>query len=228
MGLLGKIFTGKAAPAPQAAPPASDYAESAIDDEEREKLHQRRDVVQRVLLDTMQKHGIPSDWIDCRIVVGESPGRPKGMHVQLIVRQGQDRLLTYIFAFQESFRSEFARAEPRSEWLHSLAWEFAGAGTGVRAPAMPPASAWVAGAAAGGAVVTAPAPMSEYAAGEERLAQEQPFGGHRPGSAADIQAMDDLEADLQALYAIRDAALKPSASSSDQPDFEPTRPADSF
>jgi hypothetical protein len=233
MGLLGKIFTGKAAPAPQAETQPPPFVASDLDDEEEARLQQRRDTVQRILRDTMQQHGIPSDWIDCRIVQGDSPGRTKGLHVQLIVRRGQDRLLTYIFAFQESFRSEFARAEPRAEWLHSLAWEFVDTGLGGRATPMPPASAW-AGAAAGTAAATASAAgFASTASGEdqERMAQV-PLGAaaqSAAAAAADAQAMDDLEADLQALYAIRDAALKqPSASSGDDPDFEPTRPAEPF
>ena len=230
MGLLGKIFTGKGTAAPQAETQPPAFAASDIDDEEEARLQQRRDIVQQVLRDTMQQHGIPSDWIDCRIVRGESPGRPKGLHVQLIVRRGQDRLLTYIFAFQESFRSEFARAEPRAEWLHSLAWEFVDTGQGLRSTPMPPASAW-AGAAAG--VTTAPAPLPAFGGGEdgERLAQAPMGGGAQTAAAAaaDAQAMDDLEADLQALYAIRDAAIRqPPAASTDEPDFEPTRPAEPF
>jgi hypothetical protein len=231
MGLLGKIFTGKGTATQQAdtQPPA--YAASELDDEEEARLQQRRDTVQRILRDTMQQHGIPSDWIECRVVQGESPGRTRGMHVQLIVRHGQDRLLTYIFAFQESFRSEFARAEPRAEWLHSLAWEFLDTGYGTRPTPMPPASAWTGAAADAGAAFATDSGFPRSDEGNERMAQT-PLGGSAQSSAAaaaDAQAMDDLEADLQALYAIRDASIKQSPSApTDEPDFEPTRPAEPY
>lgn len=228
MGLLGKIFTNKggAAPAPQGASQPPAYVDSDLGDGDGEeaRLQQRRDLIQRVLRDTMAQHGIPSDWIDCRILTGDSPGRSKGLHVQLVVRHGQDRLLTYVFAFQESFRSEFARAEPRAEWLHSLAWEFADTGALARA-VMPPAGA-LAGAAA--AVTATAAAAGSPAPGEhqERLAQA-PLGGTRTAAQVAAAEEDDLEEDLQALYAIRDAALKQTRGS-DTPDFEPTRPGDPF
>jgi hypothetical protein len=231
MGLLGKIFTNKggAAPAPQGAAQPAAFADSDLgeDDGEGARLQQRRDVIQRVLRDTMSQHGIPSDWIDCRILTGDAPGRSKGLHVQLVVRHGQDRLLTYVFAFQESFRSEFARVEPRAEWLHSLAWEFADTGALARA-VMPPAGALAAGLAAAAPVTTAPVPLGAPQEHEERLAHA-PLGGARPAAAAQAATAeeDDLAEDLQALYAIRDAALKQTRGS-DTPDFEPTRPGDSF
>ena len=50
----------------------------------------RRELVQVLLRDTMRKHGIPSDWIECRILSTVSrSGRP-GMHVTFVVRQAHD------------------------------------------------------------------------------------------------------------------------------------------
>src|SRR5882724_5634186 len=63
----------------------------------------RRELVKVVLRDTMRKHAIPSDWIDCRILSAVTRQHKSGMHVQFIVREGEARLLEYVHAFQDSF-----------------------------------------------------------------------------------------------------------------------------
>lgn len=85
----------------------------------------RRELVQVVLRDSMRRHGIPSAWIDCRILSVVTRSQRSGMHVQFIVRDGIDRLLTYVPAFQTSFMDEIARFDPRvDDWLFSVSWQF--------------------------------------------------------------------------------------------------------
>jgi hypothetical protein len=87
----------------------------------------RRDLVQVVLRETMRKHGIPSDWIECRTLSVLTRQHKQGMHVQFIVRKGDEQLLEYVHAFQASFWREIERFEPRArDWLFSLAWQFDG------------------------------------------------------------------------------------------------------
>jgi hypothetical protein len=87
----------------------------------------RRDLVQVVLRETMRKHGIPSDWIECRTLSVLTRQHKQGMHVQFIVRKADEQLLEYVHAFQASFWRELERFEPRArEWLFSLAWQFDG------------------------------------------------------------------------------------------------------
>jgi hypothetical protein len=87
----------------------------------------RRDLVQVVLRETMRKHGIPSDWIDCRTLSVLTRQHKQGMHMQFIVRKGDEQLLEYVHAFQASFWREIERFEPRArDWLFSLAWQFDG------------------------------------------------------------------------------------------------------
>src|SRR5687767_6010661 len=128
MGLLDKIFTnrGSSAASPAAAP-TTEYKESDVNsDGAGSKETHRRELLQVVLRETMGQHGIPSDWIELRALAGVQPNRSAGLHATFIVRDGQDRLLTYVFAFQESFRIELARLDPRcADWLMSVAWEFA-------------------------------------------------------------------------------------------------------
>ena len=87
----------------------------------------RRDLVQVVLRETMRKHGIPTDWIDCRTLSVLTRQHKQGMHVQFIVRKGDEQLLLYVHAFQASFWHQIERFEPHvRDWLFSVAWQFDG------------------------------------------------------------------------------------------------------
>ncbi|MBC5764181.1 hypothetical protein [Ramlibacter albus] len=201
MGLLNKIFGGKEKHSgPPSQPATSQFQESEQTEQYGSKNAPRRELVQVVLRDTMRKHGIPSDWIEIRILTAVNRRQVTGMHVQLIVKQGHDDLLTYVYAFQESFQREIEKFEPRAEeWLMSIAWQFQGKGTEGRV--MPEPATWTGNAAA---VAAAPPGVIDKDAPEEEL-------------------HDDVEADLKALFAIRDAVL--NEKDGEEPrDFQPTQP----
>ena len=171
----------------------------------------RRELVQVILRDTMRKHGIPSDWIECRMLSTVSRSGRHGLHLNFVVKQAHDRLLAYVFAFQDSFERELTRFEPRArDWLLSLAWEF----QGFNAKDMPDPHTWAA---------SVPAPLL-------------PAGGPAPRTgdlgqqeAQASQADEDLASDLQALFAIRDAAISrpaPRQAEAPQDDFQDTQAGD--
>jgi hypothetical protein len=203
MGLLRKIFGEKDKEAPaDSGPQSSQFHESEATTEQGSRNAPRRELVQLVLRDTMRLHGIPSDWIECRILSVVSRSRLAGIHVTFIVRQGEDRLLTYVHAFQHSFVRELEKFEPRArDWLFSVSWQFEGRDD-PGAARMPDPAVW------GGAV--APPPPAEAATATARPGDDD----------------DDLEQDLKTLYAIRDAVLKQEPVAQEHPDFEPTRPGD--
>jgi len=197
MGLLRKFFGDKDKDNPTAGGPASSqfHESEATTEQQGSRNAPRRELVQVVLRDTMRLHGIPSDWIECRILSVVSRSRLAGMHVTFIVRQGEDRLLTYVHAFQESFLRELQKFEPRArDWLFSVSWQFDGGAD--RPSQMPDPAVW------GGAQADA-----------------------MPNGAAEGDS--EVEEDLKALYAIRDAALRqPAGEQAAMPDFEPTRPGE--
>lgn len=199
MGLIKKLFGRDHATQP-GAPASSQFHESETTTEQGSKNAPRREMVQVVLRDTMRKHGIPSDWIECRILSVMSRSAMAGMHVHLLVRKGDDRLLTYVHAFQNSFRSEIVRFDPNApEWLLSVAWQFEG-NEGAHA-AMPNPASWT------GAGTLSPE--------QEQQDREQ-------------QDQEDVSEDLAALFAIRDAALSGVApdSTGGHADFQPTQPGE--
>ena len=206
MGLIDRIFgNGKDRETPVGST-STQFQESEPDssDSQPSRNAPRRELVQVVLRDTMRKHGIPSDWIDCRILSSVSRSGRKGMHVNFVVRKAHDRLLAYVFAFQDSFERELARFEPRArrDWLLSLGWEF----EGFNAVEMPDPNTWA---------QSGPAPLQGGFA--NRVREEQ------------RKSEEDVQEDLQALFAIRDAAMadtakRAPAARDEQPDFQPTQP----
>jgi hypothetical protein len=191
MGLMNKIF-GRDANGTTAADdesPQSDESDKASGHSKGRDT--RRELVQVVLRDTMRKHGIPSDWIDCRILSAQTRQRKTGMHVQFVVRQGDEQLLNYVHAFQDSFWEEILKFEPHArEWLFSVAWQFDGkADRG-----------------------SAPPPVSD-ARTDAEVVQEPEAGDTQP----QYEDEEDLASDLQALFAIRDAAISQPAGADDMP-----------
>jgi hypothetical protein len=216
MGLIDRIFKNslpagkedrkdtKPAPASQSS---TQFFEDDPDggDTQTGRNQPRRELVQVILRDTMRKHSIPSDWIECRILSAVTRSGRRGLHVNFVVRQAHDRLLPYVFSFQDSFQRELARFEPRCrDWLLSLGWEF----TGMNAASL--ADSRASSPAAG--ATSAAATEAERAGGDTEQAQHD----------------EDVEQDLRALFAIRDAAMadtgKVVSRPAQPPDFEDTHP----
>jgi len=99
MGLLNKIFKGPDRVAPDTVSPTGSgtrFEESDDHDESAERETSRRELVKLVLRESMRRHAVPSDWIECRMLPVVTSKRKTGVHVQLIVKQGQASLLNYI------------------------------------------------------------------------------------------------------------------------------------
>lgn len=204
MRLLNKIFKGPDRPAVDTATPTGTRFEESDDhdDDALERETSRRELVKLVLRESMRRHAVPSDWIDCRMLPVVTSKRKSGVHVQLIVKQGQGSLLNYIPAFQSSLMAEVEKFDARAwDWLLSISWQFAGI-TAQSAGTLPGGQDWRMAAAG-----------SALAAG--------PDGGATSSHGSD----DDVREDLAALFAIRDAAIDSTAASGGRfPDFEATQP----
>jgi hypothetical protein len=232
MQLIKKLFGRPPASVPGPGPETSQFHESETTTEQGSRNAPRRELVQVVLRDTMRRHGIPSSWIDCRILSVVSRSSMSGMHVQLIVRDGVDRLLNYVPAFQGSFMDEIARFDPRvDDWLFSLAWQFQNF-NGVNAT-MPDPGVWAGATVPAALAPSAPPVAAPPAADNSRqkppvpprsTPAPMPAAATRPPRPPATQAEDaEVMEDLQALFAIRDAAMR-AAPGQEQPDFQPTQP----
>jgi len=209
MGLIGRIFGNGKEREGGAGGATTQFHESEPDssDQEGSRNAPRRELVQVILRDTMRKHGIPSDWIECRMLSTVNRMGRHGLHVNFVVKKAHDRLLAYVFAFQDSFERELARFEPRaSDWLLSLGWEF----QGFNAAEMPDPKTWA---------QSGPAPL-------EALAPDFPPTEDPSLDAEPLKTDDDVQRDLEALFAIRDAAMAQTAPKrGPENEFEPTKPS---
>jgi hypothetical protein len=211
MGLIDRIFKGKDQ---GGGPPSSQFYESEPHSgDEQSRNAPRRELVQVVLRDTMRKHGVPSDWIECRVLSTVSRSGRAGLHVNFVVKTAHHQMIGYVFAFQHSFEREITRFEPRvRDWLMSIAWEF----QDFKVEDLPAPKSFVA---------SGPAPLAELKEAPTARSFEPT---HDPRhDEEERKNEEDVERDLQALFAIRDAALADAAGKKPPPghgDFQVTQP----
>ena len=217
MGLIGRIFGGRGG-GEGGGPSSTQFRESEPDSsgsEEGSRNAPRRELIQVILRDTMRRHGIPSDWIECRMLSTVNRIGRHGLHVNFVVKQAHDRLLAYVFAFQDSFERELARFDPRArDWLLSIGWEF----QGFNAAAMPDPNTWA---------QSGPAPLGGLPGLNGIPKGFEPTEDPRALEAEPPKTDEDIQRDLEALFAIRDQALADAAGRA-KPErdegFEPTQP----
>jgi hypothetical protein len=126
MSLLKQLFRSRSPAGQPEAPESAQFHDSEeASTGSGSRNAPRRELVHMVLRDTMRKHGIPSDWMDCRVLSMVNHANVSGMHVQFILRGGDDRLMDYIHAFQDSFWIELDKYDRFArQWLLSLSWQF--------------------------------------------------------------------------------------------------------
>jgi len=170
---------------------------------------ERRELLRVVLRNTLNRHGIPAAWISAETLVTASRGGQKGIHWRLQIRHWDPRLLTHAVALQNSLILRVMAADPgAASWLMGISWQFALSDESP-CPPMPNASFWT--AEPDTAVLDTVATESENA---ETTADE---------------AEDDVKADLDRLFAIRDAEFKQNAervagTDANQPMYRNTEP----
>ena len=99
-------------------PSASDLA-----DQELRALREK--MLKQVLRQSMADHGVPGDWLECRVLPASRSSGLRGVHVQLVANGGGQALLQYVQPFQASFLRAMARHDPQSrEWIFGVAWVF--------------------------------------------------------------------------------------------------------
>ncbi len=224
MGLLQRIFgDGNNKEAARGSPPTSQFheSESTSNEEDTSRNAPRRELVHVILRDTMRKHGIPSDWIECRILSAITRSGRAGIHVNFIVRQAHEQLLGYVFAFQDSFENELARFDARAgDWLLSIGWEFH---DHQLKDAMPDPKSWSAlQAAVGHPPLTPRGSLASLGQGTPNFAPTED-----PIALELSKSEEDMQDDLEALFAIRDAAMADAGrmpGDQDHPEFEQTQP----
>jgi hypothetical protein len=128
--LLKRLF-GSRSPAPSSKAENPGFEASRMQEESPATIEDgsdnalRRQLVHVLLRDVLRRHGIPSALVECQMLVVSSRSRGPGMYVRLVLRQWDERLVRYAFAFQKALMADILRFEPQaSEWLHGVSWQF--------------------------------------------------------------------------------------------------------
>lgn len=220
--LLG-LKTPQAPEKPAAAPAMANKSERAesLDNphtiEDNSDNATRRQLVQMMLRDGLRKHGIPTGWVECRMLVVNSRSRGTGLYVRLVMRHWDMLLLTYAHAFQQQLLATITEFEPQaSDWLHGVSWEL---DVGDTCPYldMPDPSVWL--------EVSAPVqtsrPMPVVSLMPEDAVTTASAESTTPESDHDAEVLQDL----QRMFAIRDAHLQQPVDGTAPPDFQNTQPS---
>lgn len=161
----------------------------------------RREALRLALRDTLQRYGMPAEWISSETLTLTSRSGERNVHWRLVVKHWDPRILTHGVALQQALVRRVTAFDPLApDWLQGISWQFALEDESV-CPAMPHPASWTAQSQATAHEETAPAPLPE----------------------AEPEA--DPHADLQRLFAIRDADFQQHAGGEPSPAWSRTEPA---
>ena len=115
--------------APNSALPSSRMPQQSVLHDGSETAT-RSQLVQVLLRDLVRKCGMPIGWVQCQIQVVNSRSRGQGIYVRLVIKQWDERLMTYAFAFQKALLTDIVQFEPKAgDWLQGIAWQLEVAGS---------------------------------------------------------------------------------------------------
>ena len=170
----------------------------------------RRDLLRVVLRDVLSRNAIPSAWLGLQMLTAKSSGKPKGVHVRLVVQHWEPRILAYAPALEHSFIERLMALDPLADqWMVGLSWQLALPGDFVP-EALPRPGSWTAHAAM----------AARKASGQTRPAD---LGGDVIAGPVQIgnEALAENEtAALERLMSMNDHALARRSAA-----FDPTQPA---
>lgn len=118
---LTNFFRGASPDAASSHLSNSDHSQSPFDDSEHST---RRQLIQVMLRNLLRHSGIPPEWIAFQTFSVSSRTRGPGMHLRLIVKHWDPRLMDYAFTFQNTLMADIERFDSNSSsWLHGISWQ---------------------------------------------------------------------------------------------------------
>lgn len=207
MKLIQKIFSRPTPDAPATAPATSpslppnaqnpnDNSPSILEGSENATRSQLAHVLLR---DLLRRHGIPAQWIDMKMLVVSSLSRGAGLHMRLIVKHWDARLMNYAQALQNEVMTDAVRFDPQaSQWLHGISWQLDMADS-CPYTTLPDKTFWL-------------DETAKLAAPMMAAALVAPISPVAPAlTAGQATEADDAEEDLNRLFFIRDQELERSS-----------------
>jgi hypothetical protein len=157
----------------------------------------RKDLLKVVLRETLMRNGIPASWIGADLLRSTSPKRGEpGIHVRLLVRHWDSRLMQCSVAFEQNFYRRLVAMDPlATNWLMGISWQYAMDDLS-ECPPLPHPGSWTA------------QPTPTEAAVAARSGPATSGGDIIEGPVVISPPQDDVRADLEKLLAVRDEDLK--------------------
>jgi hypothetical protein len=85
----------------------------------------RRELVVMALSDTLRRHRLPAGCITADGLPGSAADGQRGLHLQLVFRDWQPRLLPHVVALETAVTARLARLDPLSpSWIAGISWRF--------------------------------------------------------------------------------------------------------
>jgi hypothetical protein len=218
MSLIDRIFGG----APRPGPELSRFQSPASQMPATSQSATRRELLRVVLRDTLVKHGIPSSWVQPEMLVSTGGGREPGMHMRLLVKHWDPRLLEHGVAFEKSFNRRVELFDPMApNWLTGVSWQFALIDPSP-CPEMPDPATWTAAPAAAKPKQGPAAPAPSAAERKAALAKMMAAGDAKASGNNGFENTQAMGPDGQ--VQATQPLLRPQFEST-QPLFRPTEPA---
>ena len=109
----------------------------------------RRELLRVVLRDTLQRHGIPTDWIGAELLASTLSNGEHGLHWRLLIKHWEPRLLAYSVAIEDALLERLTSLDPTADrWLTGMSWQFA-VKDRASCPELPRPGTWTGGRRAG-------------------------------------------------------------------------------
>ncbi len=176
----------------------------------------RRQLVQVLLRDLLRRSGIPPQWLECQMLVVSSRSKGAGIHVRIVAKHWDPRLMNYASAFQNELLTDILRFDPLATvWLNGMSWQLDMADN-CPYDALPDKAFWT---EAEKPPVHSPALPPQAVQAVHAAQITEPV-------AAPLVDANDAQDDLEKLFAIRDRELDLQAAEGLMPvGYEKTQPS---
>ncbi len=122
MALMKRLFKGQGEAGNVGNEPAAPLAGDATQDFAAEPAT-RRELLRVRTRNTLRLCGIPEQWVEAQVLLEPDGGRTF-LHLRLVVRHWDERLMRFAFAFQSRLLREIERIDPQvPQWLRSIVWQ---------------------------------------------------------------------------------------------------------
>lgn len=99
------------------------HAGRANTDPAVDSTEQRLLALSGAVRDTLRKHGIPASWIGAETLPAKTPSELRGLHLRLVVKRAEPKLLMHLVALQRAIQVRLAQFDGRSsQWLVGTSW----------------------------------------------------------------------------------------------------------